>query len=495
MRAMTCLVISNLLLPPAFASGDATTALEERLADALELMRSQQHALATQQHELISQRKLLLAQGESIARLQSALDDLRGSTESDTTPAEDRSTPPPLVTRSDRPQPSESGKVAPPTGQEVAADAKQAQQDDPTRAIQDSLPGAIRLPGTSAVMRWGGYAKSTIVQNFDPLAITDRFIVGAIPSGNVQGIETETEINVSQSRLNFDLREPTDVGTLRAFIEGDFDGDRDTFRLRHAFGQRGALLMGKTWSAFVDTTASPEEIDFEGLNGRINVRQGQLRWQPGIGRKYELVISLEDPNPQVTNGEGVSQYPDIVGSARLNVGEKIHGRIALLLRQVRAQWDENPGDTKSKLGWGVSLSGHVEVPWLDERDKILVQLNAGTGYGRYVNDLSSVGDFDGVFSANGQLELIDVYSGYISAQHWWRSNIRSNFTLGIVDLDNPNFVDDSFYRRTYRASSNLIWSPTPRMDIGAELLWGRRENEDGSKGDATQLQLATKFRF
>ncbi len=490
MRATLCLTILFVLMAPALASEEATGVLKQQLDDAL--MR-----LQTQQIELASQRELLISQGESIKRLQAAMDDLLGHAE--------------LSARSDEEQPVASAPVArpesntsrknaaepeeTPTSREIVADVREAQQDDPTRAIMDSLPGAIRLPGTSVVMRWGGYVKSTIVQNFDPLSITDRFIVGAIPVSNVLGIERETEINVSQSRINMDLREPTDVGLMRAFIEGDFDGDGETFRLRHAFGQRGSLLMGKTWSAFVDTTASPEEIDFEGLNGRINVRQGQLRWQPGIGRKFELVMSLEDPNPKVTNGEGVSKVPDFIGSARVNFGENVHARIAVLLRQVRAQWEGEAGVTESEFGWGVSLSSHIEVPWLDARDRILVQFNVGSGYGRYVNDLNSVGDFDGIFSPEGDLELIDVLSGYVSAQHWWRQNMRSNLTVGFVDLDNPSFVDNSFYRRTIRASTNLIWSPTHRLDIGGELLWGRRENEDGSNGEAMQFQFSSKFRF
>jgi hypothetical protein len=37
--------------------------------------------------------------------------------------------------------------------------------------------------------------------------------------------------------------------------------------------------------------------------------------------------------------------------------------------------------------------------------------------------------------------------------------------------------------------------PTSRVDIGSEVLWGMRENEDGSDGDATQAQLAVKYRF
>ena len=41
----------------------------------------------------------------------------------------------------------------------------------------------------------------------------------------------------------------------------------------------------------------------------------------------------------------------------------------------------------------------------------------------------------------------------------------------------------------------LRGAPTPRIDIGMELLWGERENEDGNNGDAVQSQLAARYRF
>ena len=47
----------------------------------------------------------------------------------------------------------------------------------------------------------------------------------------------------------------------------------------------------------------------------------------------------------------------------------------------------------------------------------------------------------------------------------------------------------------WRNSGNLFWSPTPRIDVGAEYLWGRRENENGEEGDAAQLQMMTRYRF
>jgi hypothetical protein len=461
--------------------------------------------LREQEDELRTQRALIIQQNQRIDVLQAELDDMKKPDVFDT----GKELPSLLDTEAVAAKPEPDGRtaeamVASTKAEQIAEkqaladstieESNEAQEDDPTRAILEALPGAMRLPGTNAVMRWGGFVKASYVQSFDPLAITDRFITGAIPTSDVAGVE-ESDLTVSQSRMSFDLREPTSVGLLRGYIEADFADENDTLRLRHAFGQRGDVLVGKTWSGFVDRTASPEEIDFEGLNGRINVRQAQVRFQPRIGRRFEMAMSLEDPAPRVTGGKGVSKIPDLVVSGRLNFGEDIHLRIAGLFRQVRGQWDVIPSVTDEELGWGLSVSGRFDAQRWDGRDKILFQINAGKGYGRYVNDLRSVGDFDGVFSPTGELELIDVLSGYVSGQHWWGSTMRSTLTFGFVKLDSPEFVPDEFYKQTFRASGNLIWSPTPRIDVGGELLWGRRTTEDDSSGEALQFQMAMKYLF
>ena len=461
--------------------------------------------LQQQQKDLAEQRQLLQDQSSEIASLKAELDVLRapppttaglavGTTQADketqALPQEAMDATKPESEKSEQQRATEAGKSV-----------AKAQTDDPTRALLDQFKGAWRLPGTNAALAIGGYVKTSVVFNFDPLEISDRFIVGSIPVGerDEEGIEAQSSINASQSRLNFDLREPTDVGLLRAFIEGDFASENDTFRLRHAFGQWNRVLAGKTWSAFVDTEASPEEVDFEGLNGRINVRQSQIRVMPRIGEDFEFQFSLEDPNPQVQNGEGVTRAPDIVASGRFQPHERLHVKAGLLGRQIRAQQNlTDGGGVEKEYAWGLTLSGRFNTPRFDERDSLLFQVNVGDGIGRYVNDLSSVGNFDGIFNEEtGNLELFDIYSGYISWQHWWSSgrNMRSNFTMGVVEVSNPGFVEGDAYKRTVRASTNIMWAPTPRIDLGLEYLWGNRQNENGDNDNASQVQLGARYRF
>ena len=61
--------------------------------------------------------------------------------------------------------------------------------------------------------------------------------------------------------------------------------------------------------------------------------------------------------------------------------------------------------------------------------------------------------------------------------------------------DCSGFQDDGADHRTSLFSGNVIWSPTPRIDSGGELLWGQREDKDGAKSDASQLQPSAKYRF
>jgi len=383
------------------------------------------------------------------------------------------------------------------TQQSKGPDEIGATQPESTRFGKD-FTGSIPIPDSDAAIKIVGFAKMSIVDTLDPLGSDDRFITGLIPIGDSNADTKNGEVAVSarQSRLGIEIRDSTSYGPLRAFVEGDLAGNGDTYRLRHAFGQFKSFMAGQTWSTMVDNRATPEEIDFEGINGRIQVRQPQIRYFPSFGRNLDLLIGLEDPAPDVTSGQGVSQYPDIVASVRRNWADRWHIKTSLLLRQIEAKWDLDDSVSDSEFGWGVSVSGKVGLEVWDERDNFLFQFNYGDGIGRYINDLQEVGGQDGVFNPQtGEIETLEVFSSYVAYQHWWRESLRSTLTYSWVDVDNLDFQDDSDYARTDRAVINLLWSPVSRIDVGGELLWGRRENKDGASGTARQIQFGATYHF
>ncbi len=488
---------------PAAAATPAVTVtdLHEMLTGQQSRLEDQQSQLEGQQRQLEEQQQLIATlQGRATTELEAARDTIA---EQEQQIREQRQDMASMQTQIDQISQRRAEELS---EEELAFRARldtvessiAASQDAANTAFdEESFPNSTMIPGTNAAMRVGGYVKMNIVETFDPLDSLDRFIAGSIPVPQ-ESTTPRTTMTVSQSRLNYELRDRTEFGTMRAYVEGDFAGDGDTFRLRHAFGQFRELLAGKTWSVFQDIEAVPEDLDFEGINGAVNVRQPQLRYSPQFGEDWNMMFSLEDPNPEVTGGEATSQWPDLVASVRRTWLDRWHIRSSAVLRQITAIWDGNPtGDTSQALGWGISLSGRTATHvWnTSGQDNFMFQVNVGEGIGRYINDLNTVGGADAKFDSSGNLETLPVTAGYLAYQHWWRGNRRSTINLSWVDVDNLSFEADDAYQETFRGAVNYIWSPTPRIDIGGEIIYGSRKNKNGERATATQIQLSSKYRF
>jgi len=435
--------------------------------------------------------------------------------QSDTTTAPEKPAPGDDQSAQDQAKEALAKQQAAPKTQAQQVAELQKMMDDPSNTIYDEdFPGAWYLPGTAAAMKVGGYVNLSVVNSFDPLTIPDRFIVGSIPPDGVtlEGAVEGTQVSAQQTRLNLEYREQTKLGEIRAFVEGDFQGDSDTFRLRHAFGQFRSVLAGKTWTTFMDINSQPEEVDAEGINGQVLLRHSQVRWTPQFGEKLKLKIALEDPATDVINGESQRGNFDLVASLdRMPLGPlgRWNYRVGFVLRDLKAIAGSDSNITsegaQSTTGWGITTGGRQPVKWWGGEDYLLWQLAYGEGIGHYINDLQTMGGGDAVFDPQGKLHALPVFSGYVSYQHRWPMSfqfmkawpglLRSSFTLSWVDINNFEFQEGGDYAKTLRASMNLIYSPTPNIFTGVELLWGERKNKDGSKGDAAQLQFAMRYIF
>lgn len=475
------------------AQEDAATlqTLQESIAQ-------QREFLGRQSDQIKRQEQQIREQNEQLRIFESQLQQLVAAQNGATGTASEKSGQLSAMESADRPTNlSGTGEASDTVAQQRVAAKNLREPEQPAGMEPEELPGYIHIPGTDVSMHIGGFVKMSLVQSFDPVGSVDRFVAGTIPvSGDEFRPDGQASLTSRQSRLNLDIRRSSDLGPLRAFMEGDFAGEGDTYRLRHAYGQFRDVLAGKTFSTFMDTEADPEEIDFEGLNGIINVRQPQLRFFPSIGDSLDLAVAVEDPSPDVTGGTGSTRVPDFVISISLSRWTHWHLKSALLLRQIRAFSDSVPDVEEKTNGWGISFSGRLNVPLWNAKDEFLFQLNYGDGIGRYINDLGSVGGQDAVFDpATGELKSLAAFGGYLAFQHWWSEKVRSTFVAGLTHVDNYEFQPDDAYRQTKRLTANLLFSPIPRLDIGGELLWGERTDKDSSKGDALQMQLAATYFF
>ncbi len=391
----------------------------------------------------------------------------------------------------------------------------QESPDEPKNVLTaGDFPGSIRVPGTGLSGKVGGWVRIGAVASLDPIGSRDRFVTGTIPVSADEKDEIIDEgvvISAKRSRLNWDMRLDSSVGQFRAFVEGDFAGTgasgTNDLRLRHAYGQYNRAIVGQTWSTLMDLAADPEEVDFEGLNAQIVVRQPELRWRIGVGKKRHLALGLEDPNPSITGGDGVSRFPDVVVRATKE-GEWGHLQVGTIFRNVVGIPLDDSGSRISDhkdatYGWGLTVSGRLPLKLGGGRDNLMFQLNGGEGLGRYINDLGTLGGFDAAFDPETlKLRTIPVVAGYVAYQHWWGNQAlglfraaRSTLVVGSVWVDDLDFLPGSFYHKTQRASANWMWSPISQIDLGVEFLWGSRENKDGARAIARQLQLVATFRF
>jgi hypothetical protein len=370
------------------------------------------------------------------------------------------------------------------------------------------FPGSFAIPGTDAAMKIGGQVRMSVVNTHGPLGVDDRFVTSSIPIEGTQeaGKGSRLVYSARPSRLNFDFRTPTGVGSVRAFIEADFaGGSTNSFRLRHAFGQWGHFLGGQTWSTFADPEAEPDGIDFEGLNAISLFRQPQIRWTRALRENTSLSIAAENPSPDVTGATGVNQVPDVV--VRIHLGRKEfplfgflanggHFQAAVLARQIRAEAPDRPNETFSTAGFGANVSGQMFTKWREGRDNFTYAVNGGTGIGRYITDLGSLGGQDAVYDPETEsLEPLTAFAYYLGFQHWWKEGLRSTGTYGFVNVRNLDVQTPDALDKTHRWTANVAWSPILRIDLVLEYLAGTRRNKDGKSGFSNQFQIGGTFRF
>ncbi len=465
--------------PPASAAGKTVDVAEQQkeIERQLTLIENQKKRIETQDGDIKALQQQLADMEQTLLSLKRRLDEL------------------------------EAAGAPPPSPTDVATKADESPSDPELPADVVSagdFPGSIRIPGSDAAVKFGALIRTAFVFTLQPLGSDSSFLTHTIPVGPPPAGEgARTAFTANTSRFNIDFRTPTGIGQIRAFIEGDFTGPNNTFYLRQAYAQFKGALVGQTWSTFADPEAAPEDIDFEGVSSKNEIRQPQLRYTWRSGQKFSFAVAAETPAVSITGGQGVNLVPDLVGRTIWRPKEKAHVQFGAVLRQIRGESNANPDLTENVLGWGASISAAWPFQRWKLTDRVEFQVNGGVGIARYIKDLNSLGGEDAVFDpADGSLHALPVLGWYLGYQHMWRKweftrtmNLRSSLIASWVYVDNPSFQPTDAYKRTQRYAANLIFSPSPRIDVGLEYIWGSRTNLNGESGSSSQIQFVGYYRF
>lgn len=383
------------------------------------------------------------------------------------------------------------------------------------RPIQGTTIMATANPGTT--FSYGGFIKlDAMATDTSDGRIVDGssgrlfYLPSAIPVGgaSADGGDPYTDFHAQFSRFWLTADHVTDDGNkFKAYIEADFFGggnnalvgnetSTNTYAvsLRQAYVSWNKWLAGQTWSNFMDVAALPDAVDFVGAtDGTIFVRQAQVRYTTGAWS-----FSVENPQTTITRYQNLSPDPLDASKARFNSGDNVapdvtarwltkgdwgHFTVAGVLRQFKYL-------DKTESGGALSVSGKFN---LGKNDDLRYAVNAGSGIGRYL--AFGLGT-DTLLGADGELHALDGYGGFVSWRHVYSPKLRSNLMYSTAHFDND--TDYTGFGVTEYAQSfhaNLIYSPFPKLDIGAELSWGQRSLEDDREGDLKRVQTSVKYNF
>jgi len=366
----------------------------------------------------------------------------------------------------------------------------QREQDASGTALQslEFRSGDIRI-------RFGGFAKVDFIQDFDFVGNEDQFKVNSIPvDGDPDSLlGGGTNVSARQTRFTLDLNSGAGDDAVHAYVEGDFFGSGNSFRLRHGYGEWKGLLGGQTWTTFQDITARPFTLDYEGPDSEVFVRQAMIRYTSQTAGGNEWAVALEDPSVQVAtaggpSGTGRGELPDLVARYRFDRPWG-HAQFAGIVRQLRFVSDDGALD-ETTGAYGVNLSGSYKIGG----DVLMGHVAFGSGIGRYIESFGGTNS-DAVVTSAGSLEALDAWAWTLGYTHHWTNTLSSTASIGAAEVDNEPGQSGDAIKSASSVHINLVHNAGKRVVIGGELMWGERENNDGASGDATRLQVSLQYKF
>jgi hypothetical protein len=364
--------------------------------------------------------------------------------------------------------------------------------------LEPTYPGFFQLPGTHTLLRLDGSARTDFTYDPRTTDLTDSFIPSSIPIPSPSDAGNFTA-SIRGSRIMADFRIPVgERGSARTFIQFDFFGSAGATapRLRHFYAQFDNILVGQTFTNFMDPDAFADTLDTQGANSAVSVRVPQARYSFGLGGGASAALSIEVPSSSITTsiaGTDVTPTtpaPDGTFKFR-NEWKHGHLQLASTFRNLGVRLPD--GTHESTFGWGVNATTGIEV---HGRDNIVLGLAYGHGIARYVGDLAGLGlDAAPVSPTDLSLRALPVTATYGSYQHYWSPRVRSNGTFGFVQLQNTAFQAATAYHKSTYSSANLIWNPLGSLDLGAEFIYGWVEERSGAHANAPRFQITGRYTF
>ena len=258
----------------------------------------------------------------------------------------------------------------------------------------------------------------------------------------------------------------------------------------------------------MDGDIFPNTIDYWGPAGMVFLRNPQIRWTPVTGAN-SFAVAIEDPSNDIDAGQyrevadfpgvqGDQEYPDLTAQYR-KTGDWGHVQLAGILRWIGAEviQDNDVVYSDDDMGWGLDLTTVINVL---ERDAIRAGVVYGEGIASYMNDGGmdagpDRGLVDGELPGGTKVDAVPLTGLSVYYDHWWNDQWSSSAGYSFTEVDNTDGQTGDTFKKGQYASANLLYYPVEDVMVGAELLWGEREDLDDANNDDTRIQISFKYNF
>ncbi|MDE2486837.1 MAG: porin [Alphaproteobacteria bacterium] len=392
-------------------------------------------------------------------------------------------------------------------------------------------PAAWRAPGSRTDVQILGYVQLGAYKNLVGNIDTRKFRVGDIrPRGDPQRRLTgDVQAQLRSSRIGFETITPTRLGKLHTVFALDFAGSEPKpdaqealqnngfhLRMTHVYASLGPfplgglaseILVGQTFSNFIDDPDTPETIDAAGPASVPAEHQPQIRYTVVLGEQA-FSVSLENPMGDY-QGPGTSTRSDFDNTSTTNLAPDVtakyeaagawgHAQLSALARWF--QVSDGRGHQASAQGFGVIAGATLRLA-ADER--LGGEIWYGRGIGKYIpDDFGTPNGFAvrGFGTPQVQAATQDSSGAMLWLRHDWSPDWRSTLALSLATETYAGFVTPAPDQAPALLTShlNLIYQPLSRVDFGAELEYGRkafRKQLHLPQADALRLGVGSRIMF
>jgi len=348
--------------------------------------------------------------------------------------------------------------------------------------------GFIEYPGSDLCFKIGGHVV-TWIGGADENWTTDGGTRGGIDEyGILDDIHTvdDTFWMGARGRFNIDIRNATEFGIVRGFMEFEATDTNSnsggSVGFRHGFIQIGNWLMGKTWSTFRSAAGTPEVFSepLGAVGDQRTVRIVQLRYSFKLGNGVTVNVAIEDPAFHWTNGAldqatfSRHEAPDFVANIQVT-GSWGKAQLSGAVHQASMITTVGVIRSEREIGWATMASLALNVPGTmgdviylaaSYADGHVTAIDTGAAFGWHAHTAGHGG---------GAVDAVTAWAVVVGWEHYWMENLRSTVAASYVDNDYPATPPASVIDNATSVWANLIWTLSKGLDVGVEVIWGQNE--------------------